>query len=1003
MLKKLVLFLFLLSAINIDANSEEQLTNVTKQKQIVTPSQLEYIKTKKQIKMCIDPSWMPYESFDKDGKYIGMTADFFKIFSKDIGIDIIPVKTKTWSESISFAKMRKCDIYSLAMATPERKQYMRFTTPYLSIPLVVATKPNITFVAIIGSLSGKKIGIVKDYAFNEILRKKHPNINIIDVKNIDDGLQQVVDGELFGFIGSISSIGYKLQNTFLGELKISGKFDERWELGIAVRNDEPILFDILQKAVDNLTQEEKQKVLNKWLSIKLEKVTDYKYTIELLIVFVIFILISLYWMRKISIANKQIKNSLEDFEYLFNNTIETMGLFQENICVNLNEAGIKLFGLKDLEDAKGKSPLDFIAPDSVELVRNNIINGSTQPYETNAIKQDGVIFPVLIKGQYKEIGGVQTRITSLIDLSDLKDKEKALYIAKAKAEENSKLKSEFLANMSHEIRTPMNGIIGMSHLVLQTDLSEKQKKYIDNIDYSAKNLLGIIDDILDFSKIEAGKLSIEKIDFDMSKMLSNLRNIVELKALEKGLELNISCDNKEDKVFYGDPLRIRQVLINLTNNAIKFTESGRVDININLREDNIVRFSVKDTGIGLSQEQQEKLFQSFSQADGSTTRKYGGTGLGLSISKQLIELMDGKIWCESELDKGSAFVFEIKLPKGDPSNAITKIDTIKVDEIKNLKGSKILLVEDNKINQEVLLGLLEESGIIIDIANNGQEAVAKYNKNPNKYELILMDIQMPVMDGYEATKQIRELNQDLPIVALTANAMKEDIQRTRLAGMNAHLNKPIEVEMLYKTLLKYISKKVDAGSLKREVEDDITIPIFETLDTDKALVHLANSKKLYIKLLNDFKKDYKNLNLDNLDEASFKLKIHTLKGLAGSIGATSLYSVTKELDDTQNRELLVKFYKELNLVIDELEKKLIQNNSSKDEKKEDITQEKRDELFSQLKEALALMEAEKCNRLIKELNKYNLFNEDKENFIKIIALIEEYDFDGALELPCFKY
>jgi ABC-type amino acid transport substrate-binding protein len=177
---------------------------------------------------------------------------FFASFQK--------IKTKTWSESISFAKMRKCDIYSLAMATPERKQYMRFTTPYLRIPLVVATKPNITFVATIDSLSGKTIGIVKDYAFNETLREKYSNINIVDVKNIDDGLQQVVDGKLFGFIGSISSIGYKLQNTFLGELKISGKFDERWELGIAVRNDEPILFDLLQKAVDNLTQDQKQKI-----------------------------------------------------------------------------------------------------------------------------------------------------------------------------------------------------------------------------------------------------------------------------------------------------------------------------------------------------------------------------------------------------------------------------------------------------------------------------------------------------------------------------------------------------------------------------------------------------------------------------------------------------------------------------------------------------------------------------------------------------------------------
>ncbi|RLA76980.1 MAG: hypothetical protein DRG78_18095, partial [Epsilonproteobacteria bacterium] len=998
MMKNIVIFVSLLFILCANANSEEQPTNIIKQKQILTTTQLEYIKNKKQIKMCIDPSWMPYESFDKNGRYIGMSADLFKIFSKDIGIDIVPVKTKTWSESVSFAKMRKCDIYSLAMETKERKQYMKFTSPYLSIPLVVATKPNITFVDTIASLNGKKIGIVKDYAFNEILRKKYPNINIVDVNNINNGLQQVVDGKLFGFIGTISSVGYKFQTTFLGELKISGKFDEKWELGIGVRDDEPILFDILQNAVNNLTQEEKQKVLNKWLSIKLEKVTSYKYIKELFFVFVIFVLISLYWMRKISIVNKQIKNSLEDFEYIFNNTIETMGFFQQNLCVNLNQAGIKLFKFKDLEDAKGKTPLDFIAPDSVELVRSKIINGSTQPYEANAIKQDGVIFPVLIKGQYKEIGGIQTRITSLIDLSDLKDKEKALYIAKAKAEESSKLKSKFLANMSHEIRTPMNGIIGMSHLVLQTDLSEKQKSYIEKVDSSAKNLLNIINSILDFSKIEAGKLTIEKIDFDMREIFTNLRNIVELKTQEKGLEFSIYCDNKGDKVFYGDSLRIGQILINLTTNAIKFTEFGKVDIKINLLENNIVRFSVKDTGIGLTQEQQGQLFQSFSQADGSTTRKYGGTGLGLSISKQLVELMGGKIWCESALGKGSLFIFEIELIKGDLNSIARKTSTIKADEITALNGSKILLVDDNKINQEIILGLLEQSGVVIDIANNGQEAVDKYKKSSDKYELILMDIQMPIMDGYEATKQIREISKEIPIIALTANAMKIDIKRTKEAGMNSHLNKPIEVDQLYLVLLKYISKKVDAKSLDTQVEPDITLPTFDNIDINKGLKHLANSKKLYLKLLNNFLKDYKELDLDNLSEISFNLKIHTLKGLLETIGATSLHKITKEIEDTQSKILLPKFYEQLNLLIDELEEKLKTNNNLTDENKENLTKEKKENLINQLKEALELMEPEKCNSIIEELEKYKLSTTDKKRFTKIIDFIHQYDFDEALEL-----
>lgn len=285
------------------------------QEQGFNDQEIAYQHKKKEIKMCIDPNWMPFEAFDKTGKHIGMTADFFKIFSSEAGMPIKVVKTKSWNESVEFAKQRKCDIFSLAMDTPQRKKYMNFTKPYLSIPLVIATKPDVTYIDELSVLNGKKVGIVKGYAFAEILRKKYPNIDIVDVKDIDDGLQQVADGKLFGFIGTIASIGYKFQTKFTGELKISGKFDEKWELGIGVRNDDKELFEMFTKAVDMLTEDEKQRILNKYIAISYQKGFDYTLFWKFLAFVGFIVLIFGYRHYVINKLNKELRQKFkEEFE-----------------------------------------------------------------------------------------------------------------------------------------------------------------------------------------------------------------------------------------------------------------------------------------------------------------------------------------------------------------------------------------------------------------------------------------------------------------------------------------------------------------------------------------------------------------------------------------------------------------------------------------------------------------------------------------------------------------
>ena len=643
-------------------------------------------------------------------------------------------------------------------------------------------------------------------------------------------------------------------------------------------------------------------------------------------------------------------------------------------------------------------------------------------------------------------------IGGLVDVTELKSLQAELEKATLVAESASRAKSDFLANMSHEIRTPMNAVIGLTHLALNTDLDRQQRDYLNKISGSAKALLGIINDILDFSKIEAGKLDVENIPFDLhTEVLENLASIISLKAGKKGTELIFDFDSELPFALVGDPLRLGQVLINLMNNAVKFTDGGEITLRIHvLEQDNSsiqLRFSVSDTGIGMSEEQQSRLFRSFTQADSSTTRRFGGTGLGLTISKRLVEMMGGEIGVESTVGKGSTFWFTTRLGKADPDRLrsgqvvdtdignlrvlviddnpsarvilcryleafgftaretgsgtealrllesanppfdlvlsdwkMPELDGIEVarrignnerqakipailmvtafdrEELLRNKGdapikgvlvkpvspstlldgilealgrkvahrhssgaeqlpahvvgARILLVEDNEINQQVAQEILENAGALVTIASNGREGLDILRARPDYFDAVLMDIQMPVMDGHQATREIRKDARfdKLPVLAMTASVMLSDQEEARAAGMDDHIAKPIDVKELFEVLGRWVkvpeqrrAAPATAQTANGGAEDGL--PDLPGIDTHTGLARVAGNRTLYRSILLKFRTsqadvaDAVQAALEQGDQKTAQRLAHTLKGVAGSIGADELQETARLLDE----------------------------------------------------------------------------------------------------------
>jgi hypothetical protein len=483
--------------------------------------------------------------------------------------------------------------------------------------------------------------------------------------------------------------------------------------------------------------------------------------------------------------------------------------------IRLNRAFEDFFHIRR-ENYIGRTLHDLLSPEDARVHAEKdaelFAAKGTQSYEAMVHSCDGEIHDAIYRKAVltRRDGSVSALLGVIVDITDRKQAEREVVRAKEAAEAASRAKSDFLANMSHEIRTPMNGVIGMTDLALDTELTAEQREYLSIAKSSAESLLTVINDILDFSKIEAGKLQVENIAFDLHRLVADVLKPLAMRAHEKGIELISEVIHTVPRFVLGDPSRIRQVLVNLVGNAIKFTDRGEITLTTDLMQQQhghaIIHFAVRDTGIGIAEDKQDLIFDAFSQEDTSTTRKYGGTGLGLSICRRLVELMGGRIWLHSQLGEGSTFHFSVELQLAEPSASATGqlITRHSLREARPMLN--ILLVEDHPTNQKLALGLLEKWGHQATLAQNGQEAIDILDRQ--SFDVVLMDMQMPVMGGIEATEHIRarEAERHLPrtpIIAMTAAAMQDDRDACLAAGMDDYLSKPIKVRELQQKLHAY--------------------------------------------------------------------------------------------------------------------------------------------------------------------------------------------------------
>ena len=737
-----------------------------------------------------DIDWAPVEFADDQGRHRGMSADYMALIAETLGISLEAAEPQSWQVTLEGAKSGQVDFLAAVSKTPQRSHYLDFTTPYLIFPMVIVTSMEVSYVGNLESLRDVRIAVVKGYVTHDTLVNLYPELELLLVSNMEEGLTAVRRGDAYAFIDGFATISHLMAQKGGSGLKVSGELPFGFELGIGVPKGNEILVGIMQKALDAIPKERRDEIFNRWVSVIYKDGFDY----------------TRFWQ-----------------------VLAVLGVIGA-----------------------------FLTYRHLELRRLN----------------------------------------------------QRLHQAKASAEVAARAKGEFLANMSHEIRTPLNAVLNLAALGVGTRDSHRLQDYMGEIQRSGRTLLRVVNEILDFSRLEGGGDRYRSEPFDLGELIDGIATIARPLARDKGIALTVEVDPKLSDGWLGDGHKIERVLVNLLSNAIKFTDRGEVTLSVASRGiahgRETLAFEVRDSGIGIDPRELPRLFEPFHQADSSPSRHHTGTGLGLAIVKGLVERMQGRISVEGRPGGGSIFRVELPLeplpigPADAPDPSDREADA-QAPTPAATRPRRVLVVDDNALNRHIACQLIESQQLAALAVADGAAALAALDADPEGFGLVLLDIQMPGLDGYETTRRLRADARftDLPVVAVTAHALPDDSRRAREAGMDDHLAKPYDPRGFTELVARWLG--VPAMSPPPTLSGDTRAapaPAQAWLNIDAGLHCVGGDAAVYRDMLGELllarQADFERVdaNWDGLARLA-----HTLRGSAPLVGADRLAAVAAEIDD----------------------------------------------------------------------------------------------------------